>query len=469
MCKTSAMARPFITRSHVRLMAAVSFALFAGGCVASPSASLEATSFPGASAPSTPGPRTSPSGDTFDPTASAAASGPSGEVGWSRVASPFGDPPDATRIDGVVEWQGRLVGFGRVKAPGRNQINDLAEVYLSDTGETWRTVPIEVGVGPEDTSEVSLLAAGPRGIVMFGGTCCAVEEQAIWYSPDGGAWERVPLERSVFKGSQLAAARATDDGFVAVGSQSGRAAIWTSSDGRAWTAVGSAEAGLGKGTIGDVAPANGRWLAAGFQDDGDTYDGALWESADGVRWQRLPTDRLFQGELDTAFGRLYPTPSGVLLIGNEGPHDERLRCQRLLGQTASLASVGPRDTALSCGWGMETHWWSSDGRAWERLPSLFPPPGGPPLTGPGPIEFRLITTGGPGLLNLGEDRLGGVRLWASADGRDWQDEGAMGLRLNQDLPSGIAVLNGRVIAVGDAWDGSASKPGEPAVWIGPGL
>ncbi len=43
----------------------------------------------------------------------------------------------------------------------------------------------------------------------------------------------------------------------------------------------------------------------------------------------------------------------------------------------------------------------------------------------------------------------------------------MGLRLNQDLPSGIAVLDGRVIAVGDAWDGSASEPGEPAVWIGP--
>ncbi len=90
------------------------------------------------------------------------------------------------------------------------------------------------------------------------------------------------------------------------------------------------------------------------------------------------------------------------------------------------------------------------------------------MTGPGPIEFRLITSGGPGLLNLGEDRLGGVRLWASVDGRDWQDEGAMGLRLNQDLPSGIAVLNGRIMAVGDAWDGG-NEPGEPAVWIGPGL
>lgn len=71
--------------------------------------------------------------------------------------------------------------------------------------------------------------------------------------------------------------------------------------------------------------------------------------------------------------------------------------------------------------------------------------------------------------NLGEDRSGVVRLWGSVEGRDWLDLGAMGIRLYQDLPSGVAVLNGNVIAVGDACDGSASKPGEPAVWIGSGL
>ncbi len=370
------MVKPMITRSRPRLIASVSFALFAGGCSVSP-ASLGPTGVPGAPASPTSGPQVTPTDDPVDSTASPAVSEPGGEVRWSRVAAPFGEPPTATRIDTVVEWQSRLVAFGRVKTPGWNQFNELAAVFLSETGETWRTVPIDVGVGPEDGSEVSLLAAGPRGMVVFGGTCCAAEEQAIWYSPDGGAWERVALEPSVFDGAQLAAARATDDGFVAVGSQSGRAAIWTSNDGRAWTAVGSADAGLGTGAIGDVAPADGRWLAAGYQDDGDTYDGGLWESADGVQWRRLPTDQLFLGELDTVFGRLYPTPDGLLLIGNEGPHDERVRCEQLFGQTAAASASGPPETAISCGWGIETHWWSSDGR-------------------------------------------GGVRLWASADGRDWQ-------------------------------------------------
>lgn len=468
-----------IRRSRSRLIGAVLAPLVAGACSVSPAASLDQTGVPGAPASPTSGPQATPTDDPVVATGSAAVGGPGDTAGWRRVVAPFGDPLVATRIDGVVEWRSGLVAFGRLKAPGRNQFNELAAVFLSETEETWRPVPIDIGVGPEDGSEIYLLAAGPRGIVAFGGTCCEVEEQAIWFSPDGGAWERVALQPSVFDGSQLTVARATDTGFVAAGSRSGRAAIWTSSDGRAWTAVGSADAGLGKGAIGDVASVSGRWLAAGVQNVGDTYDGVLWESADGVDWKPVPPDPLFRGELDTVFGRLYSTPDGILLIGNEGRHEERLRCDELLGPAARLApagllasaglppSGGSRDPALSCGWGLETHWWSSDGQSWERLPPLFPAPGEPPLTGPGPIEFRLITTGGPGLLNLGEDRSGVVRLWASPDGRDWQDEGAMGLRLNQDLPSGIAVLDGRVVAVGDAWDMNSGKPSEPGVWIGP--
>lgn len=467
--RESAVVRPSFKRNRPWLTASVLLVVLVAACTRAASTSPDSTVVPDPSTAATSGPLASPNDGASDSTASAFAPAPSGEAAWSRVTAPFGDPSDATRVDGVVAWQSRLVAFGRARAPGRNPYNELAAVFLSDDGESWRTVPIGTGVGPADTSEISLLAAGARGIVLFGDTCCGVEEPATWFSADAETWERVPFPSSSVDGPQLAAARATADGFVAVGSEGGRAAIWTTNDGRTWTVVGSADARLGTGAIGDVAPVNGRWLAAGYQDDGDTYDGALWESPDGLHWQRLPADELFQGELDTAFGRLYATPGGVLVIGNEGPHAERVRCEQLLGRTASVASIDPPETAISCGWGIETHWWSSDGRSWQRLPSLFPLPGEPPLTGPGPIEFRLITIGGPGLLNLGEDRGGGVHLWASPDGRDWQDEGAMGLRLNQDLPSGIAVLDGRIIAVGDAWDGSASAPGEPAVWFRSGL
>ena len=466
------------TRSRITPIAALALAVFAGGCTVSPGA-LGSTDVPGAPASPTFEPQASPADDPVAATASPAVSQPT-TAGWSRLAAPFGDPSTAARIDGVIEWRSGLVAFGRVRAPGRNQFNELAAVFLSETGESWRTVPIEVGVGPEDGSEIYLLAAGPRGIVAFGGTCCAIEEQAIWFSPDGGTWERVALDPSVFDGSQLTVARATDTGFVAAGSRSGRAAIWTSNDGRVWTSVESADAELGTGAVGDVAPVDGRWFAAGYQDDGETYDGALWESRDGVAWKALAPEPLFRGDLDTAFGRLFSTSTGVLLIGNEGPHIERVRCDELLGRAVRagpagllvsagrLPSTGSRDTALSCGWGLDTHWWSSNGRSWERLPPIYSAPGEPPLTGPGPIEFRLITSGGPGLLNLGEDRSGGARLWGSRDGRDWTDQGAGDtLGSGQDLASGIAILDGRVVAVGDAWDMNSGEPSEPAVWFGP--
>ena len=455
MWETQPVARAMTRRSRSRLIAAVSFALLVGGCSVSPAGSLEPAGVPRASAPATTGSQATATGNPVDRTASAAVSGLADEPGWYRVAAPFGDPSTATWLDGVVAWQSQFVAFGRVKAPGRNQFDELAAVFLSDTGETWRPVPIDAGVGPGDTSEISLLAGGPRGMVVFGGTCCGAQGRAIWYSPDGRAWERVALEPSVFDGSEIAAVRAGDSGFVAVGSRSGRAAIWRSDDGRTWTSVGGAAAGLGRGAIADVAAVHGRLLAVGSQDDGKTYDGALWESPDGADWRRLPTDRLFRGELDTVFGRLYATPNGLLLIGYEGSHAERVQCEQ---------------SGADCGWGVETHWWSSDGRSWERLPPVRPAPGEPPLTGPGPLEFRLITAGGPGLVNLGEGRSGVVRLWASPDGREWQDlERGEVLRSGQDMASGIAVLNGKVVAVGDAWDMNSGEPSEPGVWIGPGL
>ena len=117
--------------------------------------------------------------------------------------------------------------------------------------------------------------------------------------------------------------------------------------------------------------------------------------------------------------RLHSTPSDVMVIGNEGPRKERENCDRLLQGSGLIAQVGQVATALSCGWGTETHWWSADGRSWERLPPVRPRLGEPALTGPGPNEYRLITDAPQGLLNLGENRSGEINLWSSSDGRAW--------------------------------------------------
>jgi hypothetical protein len=352
--------------------------------------------------------------------------------------------------------------------PGRGPASDLAAIFLSETGAAWRAVPIDAGVATDDTSEIRLLTAGPGGALAFGGTCCAIEADAVWYSSRGASWERLD-SASIFDGSGVAAARPMANGFVAVGvSSGGRAAVWTSNDGRDWAAARTTTGGLGRGAINDVAKVAGRWFAVGTQDDGATYDGAFWESADGLTWRPLRAPEMFRGGRDTVLERLYPTRNGVLLIGNDGPHEERVQCELLTARTASL-ETGPPVTAQSCGWGVETHWWSPDGRSWKRLPpvawrlaSEVPP-------GPGPAEFRLIAAGGPGLVNLGEDLSGGVRLYGSRDGQVWKELDQMdGVRPSESV-SGMAVLNGRVIAVGQAWDGRSSGAFEPAVWIGPTL
>ena len=189
--------------------------------------------------------------------------------------------------------------------------------------------------------------------------------------------------------------------------------------------------------------------------------------SDGFDWRRVPTPELFAGPLDTALGRMLSTEAGVLLMGAEGPHEERVQCEKLIGRTSS---VGPPSaavqTAISCGWGRETHWWSADGRAWKRLPPILPAPG-EPAPPPGIlIEYRLVAPGGPGLVNLGEQSGGGARTWVSADGRAWErldDDNP--LRASKDMASGIVVDGRRLVVVGDAWEGG-SQPGVAAIWIG---
>jgi hypothetical protein len=371
------------------------------------------------------------------------------------------------RIDGLARWRSGLIAYGRMQAPGRGPAGELAAIFLSETGETWRTVPIEAGVATQDTSEIHGLAAGPSGAIVIGGTCCQAEGPGMWHSQSGDRWELAPPVPFVVGDGGAAAVRATAAGFVAVGGTlPGDAGIWTSADGREWAAAGSTGSGLGSGVINDVALVKGRWFAVGTDDDGGTYDGAFWESADGLSWRRLSTPGLFTGERDTTLERLYPTRDGVLLIGNDGPHEERVRCEQLAGRTASLAG-GPPVTALSCGWGVETHWWSPDGRSWERLPPVVSVLADAPLPGPGPNEFRLITAGGPGLINLGEDRSGIVRLWTSRDGRAWEATGSgEGIQPTGQV-SGIVVFGGQVWAVGEIRGPTAGGAFEAAVWTRP--
>ena len=194
-------------------------------------------------------------------------------------------------------------------------------------------------------------------------------------------------------------------GWVAVGTSAGRAAIWTSADARTWRAVDLGPAGFGKGSVADIVIAGDRLIAVGTIDDAaGTHDGGVWVSPDGIEWSRVAAaDPTITGPDETEPWRVVPFAAGLFMIGNHGPHEERVRCENLLGGMASLADTPPPETALSCGWGREHHWLSADASAWLRLPPRDPLPGQPAPAGVRPNEFRLVGAGGPGIVNLAED------------------------------------------------------------------
>lgn len=391
-------------------------------------------------------------------------------VDWRKPRDPFvpGDPVPL-RIDGLVAGNGLVAGWGRVETPGRNQFNDFGAVFVTQDGEHWRSTALDDGVGAQDTSEPFGVGVGPLGLIAIGGVCCATEERAFWHSADGLRWTRLAIDGDLdVRDAWVARVVGLPTGWVAAGSAAGRAAIWTSADGRTWRAVDPGQANLGKGSISDVVVAGGRLIAVGTVDDAaGTHDGGVWASEDGIAWSRIaPLDPALTGPDETELWRVVPFGAGLFMIGNHGPHEERVRCEQLLGGMASLADTPPPETALSCGWGREHHWLSADATAWLRLPPLDPLPGQPAAAGIRPNEFRLVGAGGPGLVNLAEDTRppdGDSTIWVSPDGGAWRPLDPVGATRPVAGLGGFAMVGRTIIAVGDTQVPNGTRP---TIWIG---
>lgn len=391
-------------------------------------------------------------------------------VVWRRLvgAIPIGPAPGHDRFDGLHSSAGGLVAWGRTSTPGRNQFNDMGAIFLSATGELWQTVLLDAGVAPPDTSELHHVVGGSTGFVALGGVCCDVEERpALWISGDGRQWERVPYPEALF-GAQINQLIATPTHSVAVGTGAeGQAAIWTSADGQEWNSVDPDQADFGPGGIYGVVATESGLLATGWRDTGITFDGAFWRSADAIEWAAAVMDPIFVGDLDTAIVSAVPFAGRWWAHGNEGPHTDRVECERLLGRIASIdnpTAPAAADPDLNCGWGVETSWVSDDGEAWERLPvralGVRPPKGEL-------IEFRFVSPGGPGLAVMGEGfEDSHPSPFVSDDGRAW-------VRLPSHPPfsigqsiAGFAVVDRRLIVVGEDWNPNVQRPPVPAIWIG---
>jgi hypothetical protein len=146
-------------------------------------------------------------------------------------------------------------GWLAVGAPG-------PVMFTSANATTWQ--PAGAAAGDLAGAIAVAAAAGPAGYVIAGklATPGGGPVASVWWSPDLTSWTTAHGVNDVSGPSQVLAIAAGAHGFVLAGSHDGEPAVWTSANGRSWTAIVlPAPAGTSDGVLQQVA-INGNHVAA---------------------------------------------------------------------------------------------------------------------------------------------------------------------------------------------------------------
>jgi serine/threonine protein kinase len=309
----------------------------------------------------------------------------------------------------------------------------------------WKQVadPQHVFDGPNGQLIVQVMPVG-SGVLAFGfNDELGNRFAAVWTSPDGHRWSRVPGE-SFGRSGDHRIENVADLGarLVAVGSErSGGAtdpAVWISADrGGTWSRVDSVTSGLHQvgrqaAMLAVVAHAPGL-VGVGFQKANGGVDAAIWTSTDatGWKWVTLPS---------------FVEPGDQRMVGATTLGDQLV----VVGTAASGAS--DTDAAV----------WMESGGRWSRVRSDS-------LGGPGDQKIEAVIAGGPGLIAVGSDTSSGrteAAVWTSPDGRNWSrapasDIGPAG-EGNQGM-SAVTRLGAWFVAGG--WSDGSSGDADGAIWL----
>jgi hypothetical protein len=322
-------------------------------------------------------------------------------------------------------------GYGAVVVRGRDIL-----ISRSTDGKTWK----DAGslTSQSDRVPASTALAGTQAIMVGRQSGGGDNDPMVNVWDERGT--AIPVDLAKMPGvlrrdHAVIAVAATTGSTVAVGSQAGDAAVWTSQDGTTWKAaqgLGAAFTRPGTQQLRDVAAGQAGFLAVG---DGPlvvtSADGTTWQAADGAAQFRSGSKgRLVTNA--TAAG----TP-GFVIVGAEG------------------------DSAAT--------WFSTDLKSWSRGTSAAP---NALESKSGDSRWILNVASG----QSGFTAVGGVHdpktgnhptVWSSADGKKWAQQ-------QLPLPSGVtaghltqvAVHGSMVTAAGVAatakglgWLGYASSDG----------
>ncbi|HSQ36387.1 MAG TPA: hypothetical protein VLS92_00670, partial [Acidimicrobiia bacterium] len=178
------------------------------------------------------------------------------------------------------------------------------------------------------------VAVGGPGLVAVGYDYSGGDWDAVaWTSADGLAWSRVAHDESVFggvDGQEMWSVAAGGPGLVAVGydeSDGDRdAAVWVSADGLAWSRVPHDETVFG-GTeeqeMAAVEASGSGFVAVGDDNSGGNWDAAVWVSPDGLTWSRVPHDRpVFGGAGNQSMWGVTAVGADLVAVGESGGGDD---------------------------------------------------------------------------------------------------------------------------------------------------
>jgi hypothetical protein len=97
------------------------------------------------------------------------------------------------------------------------------------------------------------------------------------------------------------------------------AAVWTSEDGIVWQRVPNDQEALSEGTMSNITAGGPGLVSVGWIGwvGGQNSDAAIWTSADGITWERIPHDEDLFGGVEM-WGVAAGGP-GLVAVGSDGP------------------------------------------------------------------------------------------------------------------------------------------------------
>jgi hypothetical protein len=380
-----------------------------------------------------------------EPAASAAPGDWTG-LRWSAPSVLPGSADGSALAGAITPWQGGYVAAGSLYGA-----TSRAAAWLSPDGATWSLMfTDDPGQGHSAIQFLRVIGGVLVGIGTSGvdhcstpgeGMTCDPLPVAIWTSTDGRAWTRRATPSS-FEGASVADVASGPSGGVVIGDTGwDHPWIWTSPDGASWTRE-PMPAGVFAGAHLRRATAwNSGWILLGSVgggkivccvNSGPTGQPAAWHSSDGATWTRAATRTPVTGR-----GELETLDAG----------------------SAGLVAVEEVGGASS---GSSILWTSTDGRTWTKTPWSSD------VNGP----LRSFASDGTHILWEGWATRGPLPLFVSTDGTTWRAldiGGATDRAPLADNSTGPQVQTAVLVPDGLVAVGSDGSNGDSLVWLGRAL